>query len=1163
MKKFILFIITVCLALNISAHQRNVNDTLFFKRQSSDEKSITTDNILRSSNTIFHEGFEGTVFPPHGWTTFTTIIGEYIEEREWHRSTVNWNDVRPIGFASAASRSWYPDPINGFEPNNWLMTCQISLPAGSNYELSWMVRPEVDRSPNPSFGADKYSVYISTTGNTVADFTTVLFTETFTIPYNELPPFWKKQYVNLSDYAGQNIYVAFRHHDCEDESAVIIDDIKIDVIYDNDLSAVSITGPIKTNIGTTYSFVVKVRNAGVNTASGYSVRLMCESTQISVQSGTALDYNEAEFFTFFWTPEVDGVFDMFGEVIFSNDQNEVNNVTATLSVNVFSEDTVVVFIGDPDSIPYITANPFDFFWKSGVAQTIYYDSDIQTEGFITHLEYYFQNYNVPDDKPIKIWMANVSTDFMEHPSNATEAWLPHELFTLVYDGLFPQGQLQQINDIFIPLDTPFHYLGENLVIKTSRIFDPDDENYDSRNLYPRQVSNYFRSFNRSSDIFGAINPEAPTGGGRNQNVPNVRMFIYTASMGDGITISGTVVASDTNQPLPAASVALFGNQNYGPVTSNAEGFFILPNVLENETYTLEISAINYITTTHIVTVENESLNLGNVLIYKIAYPPNNLQIVAIENPIFVDLEWEPPLNIVPQSYNIYRAPEIEFHDIDTWILLATDITVTNFRDDTWAYLNGGVYRFIVTAIYANNNESEPAFSNRIDHVPIGWVVIGDPETITENTSTPYDYNWARNVSQFIFLDSEIPLIGFITEIVFEFNGNESLEEHIHELYIGKTEKEVFADNSDWESFDSFTLAWSGSLPKNIFGWHDVQIVLDFPFFYDGGNIVIMTHRPFNNSLNQNENKWRHRDSEGTKTLYIQSDDLGEYDFSNLPPASPPISTRPDIKMKFYIDNMGSLTGTISCSISSMPLEGVEIKISGTNYSTFSNELGNYLFTFLPTGETYFTAQRHGYHTVDFIFDIAAETNHYDFEMIPLPLPTSEVTITLDTGNALPNGAIVTLGSYEEIASLNTVIFTSVPFDTYLLSVEHQGFKPYSDDVVVSEEKHNFIVILDPIQEDNEELPPQATTLKGNYPNPFNPSTIIAFDIKEAGLVQIDIFNIRGQKIKSLVNEHKDAGRYTTVWTGIDDAGRSVSSGMYFYQMKIGGFSDIKKMVLMK
>jgi len=101
--------------------------------------------------------------------------------------------------------------------------------------------------------------------------------------------------------------------------------------------------------------------------------------------------------------------------------------------------------------------------------------------------------------------------------------------------------------------------------------------------------------------------------------------------------------------------------------------------------------------------------------------------------------------------------------------------------------------------------------------------------------------------------------------------------------------------------------------------------------------------------------------------------------------------------------------------------------------------------------------------------------------------------------------------------------------------------------------------------DNDELGVTAVdnTLLGNYPNPFNPETRIAFTTKENGPVSIDIYNIKGQKVRSLLNENKEAGSHTVVWNGKDDNGKNVASGVFFYRMKSGKYSSTKKMILMK
>ncbi|MCD4664186.1 MAG: T9SS type A sorting domain-containing protein, partial [Bacteroidales bacterium] len=95
------------------------------------------------------------------------------------------------------------------------------------------------------------------------------------------------------------------------------------------------------------------------------------------------------------------------------------------------------------------------------------------------------------------------------------------------------------------------------------------------------------------------------------------------------------------------------------------------------------------------------------------------------------------------------------------------------------------------------------------------------------------------------------------------------------------------------------------------------------------------------------------------------------------------------------------------------------------------------------------------------------------------------------------------------------------------------------------------------------IKPILTKLHGNYPNPFNPTTNIKFDLNETLKVQIDIFNIKGQKVNTLINSELDSGNHSIVWNGNDSSGKKVSSGIYFYKMKAGKYQETKKMILLK
>ncbi len=97
-----------------------------------------------------------------------------------------------------------------------------------------------------------------------------------------------------------------------------------------------------------------------------------------------------------------------------------------------------------------------------------------------------------------------------------------------------------------------------------------------------------------------------------------------------------------------------------------------------------------------------------------------------------------------------------------------------------------------------------------------------------------------------------------------------------------------------------------------------------------------------------------------------------------------------------------------------------------------------------------------------------------------------------------------------------------------------------------------------------DVPVFSSELIGNYPNPFNPETAISFSILESSTnAEISIYNIKGQKVRMLINTEFSSGFHTLVWDGKNDAGRSVTSGIYFYKMQTEDYSKTRKMMLIK
>jgi hypothetical protein len=93
--------------------------------------------------------------------------------------------------------------------------------------------------------------------------------------------------------------------------------------------------------------------------------------------------------------------------------------------------------------------------------------------------------------------------------------------------------------------------------------------------------------------------------------------------------------------------------------------------------------------------------------------------------------------------------------------------------------------------------------------------------------------------------------------------------------------------------------------------------------------------------------------------------------------------------------------------------------------------------------------------------------------------------------------------------------------------------------------------------------PYSFELNQNYPNPFNPETMIEYRIPKASFVKLMIYNIVGQNIATLVDMKQSMGVYSVKWDGKDDAGRRVSSGVYFYRLEADGFVKVKKLAYLR
>ncbi len=93
--------------------------------------------------------------------------------------------------------------------------------------------------------------------------------------------------------------------------------------------------------------------------------------------------------------------------------------------------------------------------------------------------------------------------------------------------------------------------------------------------------------------------------------------------------------------------------------------------------------------------------------------------------------------------------------------------------------------------------------------------------------------------------------------------------------------------------------------------------------------------------------------------------------------------------------------------------------------------------------------------------------------------------------------------------------------------------------------------------------PEKFRLEQNYPNPFNPETKIDYYLNSSNNVKINIYDVNGALVKTLLNEEQEGGPKSVIWNGKDNNGKIVSSGVYFYQVQVGKYLEAKKMIMLK
>jgi len=236
-----------------------------------------------------------------------------------------------------------------------------------------------------------------------------------------------------------------------------------------------------------------------------------------------------------------------------------------------------------------------------------------------------------------------------------------------------------------------------------------------------------------------------------------------------------------------------------------------------------------------------------------------------------------------------------------------------------------------------------------------------------------------------------------------------------------------------------------------------------------------------------------------------------------------------------------------------------VSLSTDGGNTFVNLQGNVTTEYNPHGLN----QGNG---------ITGNSNNWVLGIFPLgdyAGQTAQLAVRYVTDGGLAYTGLYADDFYPVESFTDEVILGSDITETHFLLTGHQNGEYYylvrakdAEDQWSGYSNREVAIVNSPVGIDDPAIPLKLA-LAQNYPNPFNPQTSISCTIPQGGYVKLEVYNILGSKIRTLVNGDMDAGQHTIIFDGADDSGNSVAAGVYFYRLKTDGGTLTRKMVLIK
>jgi hypothetical protein len=820
------------------------------------------------------------------------------------------------------------------------------------------------------------------------------------------------------------------------------------------------------------------------------------------------------------------------------------------AVSMLNAQEVTIGVGDQDVLV-----PLNYYYRNNLFQSMYYADEIGSPSTIHSLALYSQFQTILEDMPVKIWMYNTDLD------DLGGGWITADQMTLVFDGTvtFPIGE----SEIVFPLQTPFPYRGKNLVIMYKR---PPISFYIGSNMcrFKGQTIGSTRARHAYSDTVND-DPYAPLNSGTlSGQFPKTTLVLTPLPVG---SISGTVTDAN-NQPFSGATVCLSDNIHH--TTTNTAGQYSLTNIVA-DTYTISFNVHGYFEHTQSFTLAadaNLTLNAtlqplpqvsvtGTVLTSSTGVAPPNarIQLGGYQGYLSpVDAAGNFTIEGVHSGHTYtYNIGAWGYASVNGQISVGTtDIDMGTFTLDealykpeyVYAEANEQVYAMDVhwlepnpSAIYIATSFEEETFP------PPGWTQI------TTNNGPANLHGVYPTWCKLGPLNNDPPYLRYQAGLRVD---NQHQDEWLitpsficppeafigfhSRVYLGSLQGDHYYVKISTDDGATWTVLWDASGQTGGWNEYNTPFAIDLGDYY-GNEIKIAFH-----ALGSGQD---HGLSYGWFITDICVSDLtvsAGLGFADQPPK---VSR--------------ALTGYLIYRLEAGQEEDESTWVSVTDEPTTGLSITDFAWYDLPNGDyrwavkAVYTGGLTSAATLSRIYTKSVQSG------------TLAGTVKDRYDNPIA-GAIVTNGIRDTTTNAEGAYSLTLPAGYhYQIAAYAPGFDTTSHHQVLinPDETTTLNFILCELPNDDPQVPVVATALNGNHPNPFNPETTISYSVKEPGMVRIQIYNIKGQLVCTLVDEAHAAGQYKQIFDARDDRGRNISNGVYLIRMQAPGYHKTSKMILMQ